>query len=199
MLSERARVKPARVLARKDSSTQKNRFELISLNHGTLEPDPKHDGAAMRNERLAPIWREEQGNEMSGLFARGCLEKVKRSDLPMGTRIISSRFHYKIKRHSAGEHLEALLKHGAQVRKEKQENAKNEKKENATKRAKQSDTVQALCLTTASKRVKIAAQGARKPPGCPLGAAQIPGVLDRMIRQNDISLYICRGFHFISS
>ena len=26
------------------------------------EPDPKHNGAAMRNERLAPIWKEEQGN-----------------------------------------------------------------------------------------------------------------------------------------
>jgi hypothetical protein len=69
------------------------------------EPDPKHNGAAMRNERLAPIWKEEQGNEMTGLFARGCLKKVKRSDLPMGTRVISSRFHYKIKRHSAGEQM----------------------------------------------------------------------------------------------
>jgi hypothetical protein len=68
------------------------------------EPDPKHNGAAMRNERLAPIWKELQGNEMTGLFERGCLKKVKRSELPMGTRVISSRFHYKIKRHSAGEH-----------------------------------------------------------------------------------------------
>jgi hypothetical protein len=68
------------------------------------EPDPKHNGAAMRNKRLAPIWKEEQGNEMTGLFGRGCLKKVKRSELPMGTRVISSRFHYKIKRHSAGEH-----------------------------------------------------------------------------------------------
>jgi hypothetical protein len=31
------------------------------------EPDPKHNGATMRNERLAPIWKEEQGNEMTGL------------------------------------------------------------------------------------------------------------------------------------
>jgi hypothetical protein len=68
------------------------------------EPDPKYNGAARRNERLPPIWKEEQGNEMTGLFGRGCLKKVKRSDLPMGTRVISSRFHYKIKRHSAGEH-----------------------------------------------------------------------------------------------
>ena len=41
---------------------------------------------------------------MTGLFGRGCLKKIKRSELPMGTRVISSRFHYKIKRHSAGEH-----------------------------------------------------------------------------------------------
>jgi hypothetical protein len=68
------------------------------------EPDPKHNGVAMRNERLAPIWKEEQGNEMTCLFGRGCLKKVKRSELPMGARVISSRFHYKIKGHSAGEH-----------------------------------------------------------------------------------------------
>jgi len=29
----------------------------------------------MRNER-ATIWKEEQGNEMTGLFVRGCLENV---------------------------------------------------------------------------------------------------------------------------
>ena len=68
------------------------------------EPDQKHNGEAMRKERLAPIWKEEQGNEMTGLFGRGCLKKVKRSELPMGKRVISSRFHYEIKRHSAGEH-----------------------------------------------------------------------------------------------
>jgi hypothetical protein len=67
------------------------------------EPDPKHNGAAMRNERLTAIWKEEQGNEMTGLFGCGCLKKVKRRELPMGTRVISSRVHYKIKRHSAGE------------------------------------------------------------------------------------------------
>ena len=41
------------------------------------EPDPKHNGAAMRNERLAPIWKEEQGNEMTGLssFRARLLEK----------------------------------------------------------------------------------------------------------------------------
>ena len=58
----------------------------------------------MPNKRLAPIWKDEQGNEMASLFGRGCLKKIKRSELPMGTRVISSRFHYKIKRHSAGEH-----------------------------------------------------------------------------------------------
>ena len=68
------------------------------------EPDPKYNDAAMHNKRLAPIWKDEQGNEMAGLFGRGCLKKIKRSKLSMGTRVISSRFHYKIKRHSAGEH-----------------------------------------------------------------------------------------------
>ena len=51
---------------------------------------------------MAPIWREEQEIEMKGLFARGCLRKVKRNELEKGTRIIGSRFQYKIKRHSAG-------------------------------------------------------------------------------------------------
>jgi hypothetical protein len=68
------------------------------------EPDKKYNDAAMRNERLAPIWKEEQGNEMTGLFGRSCLKKIKRIELPMGTRVIFSRFHYKIKRHSVGEH-----------------------------------------------------------------------------------------------
>jgi hypothetical protein len=41
---------------------------------------------------------------MTGLFRHSCLKKVKQSELPMGTRVIfSSSFHYKIKRHSAGE------------------------------------------------------------------------------------------------
>jgi hypothetical protein len=46
--------------------------------------------------------KEEQGNEMTGLFTRGCLKKVKRSELPMGTRVISSRFHDSSD--TAGEH-----------------------------------------------------------------------------------------------
>jgi hypothetical protein len=41
---------------------------------------------------------------MTGLFGRGCLKRVKQIDLPMSTRVISSRFHYKIKLHYAGEH-----------------------------------------------------------------------------------------------
>ena len=55
------------------------------------EPDAKQNGAEMRNERLASIWKEQQGNEMTGLFGCCCLKKVKRSKLPMGTRVISSR------------------------------------------------------------------------------------------------------------
>jgi hypothetical protein len=41
---------------------------------------------------------------MTGLSGRGCLKKVNRIELPMGTRVISSCFHYKINQHSAGEH-----------------------------------------------------------------------------------------------
>jgi hypothetical protein len=83
-----------------DEGASKTLYDLSWID--LTEPDPKHNGSAMRNERLAPIWKEEQGNEMTGLFGRGCL--VKRSELPKDTRVISSRFHYKIKRHSAGEH-----------------------------------------------------------------------------------------------
>jgi hypothetical protein len=79
------------------------------------EPDQKHNGAAMRNKRLAPIWDEEQGIEITGLFEHGCLKKVKRSDLPAGTRVIGSRFHYKIKRHSAGKHKTKVKRLKVQV------------------------------------------------------------------------------------
>jgi hypothetical protein len=39
---------------------------------------------------------------MKGLFERDCLQKVKKNELPTGTRIIGSRFQYKIKRHHVG-------------------------------------------------------------------------------------------------
>jgi hypothetical protein len=48
------------------------------------------------------MWQEEEKIELEGLTKRGCLKKVSRSSLPGGTRVIGSRFHYKIKRHSAG-------------------------------------------------------------------------------------------------
>jgi hypothetical protein len=40
---------------------------------------------------------------MKGLWERGCLGRVRRSDLPADARVISSRFHYKIKRSHAGD------------------------------------------------------------------------------------------------
>jgi hypothetical protein len=83
-----------------DEGASKALYDLSWID--LTEPDPKHTGAAMRNERLAPIWKEEQGNRMTGLFGRDCLKKVKRSELPMGTRVNSSRIHYEIKRYSAG-------------------------------------------------------------------------------------------------
>jgi len=39
---------------------------------------------------------------MKGLFDRGCLHKVKKNELPAGTRIIGSRFQYKVKRYHTG-------------------------------------------------------------------------------------------------
>ncbi len=57
------------------------------------EPDKKHNSAAMRNERLTPIWKEEQDNEMTGLFGRGCLKKVKRS------------FRHVLPLHDEGQHM----------------------------------------------------------------------------------------------
>ena len=54
----------------------------------------------MLNKQMTQIWKEEQGNEMTGLFTIGC----KLSKLPMGTRVISSSFYYKIKQHFEGEH-----------------------------------------------------------------------------------------------
>ena len=50
--------------------------------------DPKHNKAAHRNARLSPIWTREEHIEMDGLFARGCLIKRNRRDLPTDTRII---------------------------------------------------------------------------------------------------------------
>ena len=101
--SEKQRPLDTRAELRKATQEEASK-ELHDLSWIDLtESDPKYNGAAMRNKRLAPIWNE-QGNEMAGLFGCGCLKKIKRSELSMGTRVISSRFHYKIKRHSAGEH-----------------------------------------------------------------------------------------------
>ena len=50
--------------------------------------DPKHYKAAHRNARLSPIWTREEHIEMDGLFARGCLIKRNRRDLPTDARII---------------------------------------------------------------------------------------------------------------
>jgi hypothetical protein len=46
------------------------------------EPDPKHNGAEMRNERLASIWKEQQGNEMTGLFGCCCLKRSSEASCP---------------------------------------------------------------------------------------------------------------------
>ena len=66
--------------------------------------DPKHYKAAYRNARLFSIWTREEHIEMDGPFARGCLIKRNRRDLPTDARIIGSRYVYKFKRHHSGRH-----------------------------------------------------------------------------------------------
>jgi len=67
-----------------------------------LEPDPRNHRQAMHHPRLAPFWKEAGGEEMTGLFRRGCFKKHRVSDLTPEQRkhIFGSRFHHKIKRHT---------------------------------------------------------------------------------------------------
>ena len=63
------------------------------------EPDPKHNGAAMRNKRLAPIWEEEQGIEITGLFEHGCLKIRLRGICPRTketSKMLSDRRDHRI-------------------------------------------------------------------------------------------------------
>ena len=73
-----------------------------------LEPDPPHRRRAMQNARLKPFWLGAEDKEMKGLWDKGCFEKVRRSQLPQGTRVFTSRFHYKIKRFSTTSALKSL-------------------------------------------------------------------------------------------
>ena len=73
-----------------------------------LEPDPPHRRRAMQNARLKPFWLGAEEKEMQGLWNKGCFERVQRTSLPAGTRVFSSRFHYKIKRYSATSALKSL-------------------------------------------------------------------------------------------
>ena len=67
-LDTRAQLREA---TQEEASKALHDFSWIDL----TEPDPKYNGAAMHNKRLAPIWKDKQGNEMTGLFGRGCLKK----------------------------------------------------------------------------------------------------------------------------
>eukprot|EP00961_Rhodomonas_salina_P092106 1239496-Rhodomonas_salina.2 len=68
----------------------------------SLEPHPATRKQTMANERLRPFWLGAEKKEMDGLWPLngGCFERVKRSELPRGTRVFGSRFRYKIKRHT---------------------------------------------------------------------------------------------------
>ena len=65
-----------------------------------LEPDPKTRKIAMANPRLKPFWLGAEHKEITGLFRRGVFQRVHEKDLPRGTKVFGSRFHYKIKRHT---------------------------------------------------------------------------------------------------
>jgi hypothetical protein len=56
-----------------DKGASKAFHDLSWIN--MTESDQKLSSVAMRNERAA-IWKEEQGNEMTGLFGRGWLKNV---------------------------------------------------------------------------------------------------------------------------
>ena len=73
-----------------------------------LEGDPPHRRVAMRNLRLKPFWLGAEQKEMAGLWDKQCFRKVRRADLPEGTRVFTTRFHYKIKRYSATASLKSL-------------------------------------------------------------------------------------------
>ena len=65
-----------------------------------LEPDPKSHRQAMKHPRLKPFWEGAETLEMDGLWARGCLRRIRKSELTDTERkhIFRSKFHYKIKR-----------------------------------------------------------------------------------------------------
>jgi len=54
----------------------------------------------MKHPRLKPFWETAENLEMEGLWARGCLQRVRKSTLSEAERqhIFRSKFHYKIKR-----------------------------------------------------------------------------------------------------
>mmetsp|Transcript_62276 Transcript_62276/g.129140 ORF Transcript_62276/g.129140 Transcript_62276/m.129140 type:complete len:194 (-) Transcript_62276:86-667(-) len=51
-----------------------------------LEPDPKNHRKAMQHPRLAPFWGEAAGEEMEGLWRRGCFKRWKRFFCPCAPR-----------------------------------------------------------------------------------------------------------------
>eukprot|EP00961_Rhodomonas_salina_P067783 910159-Rhodomonas_salina.1 len=66
----------------------------------SLEPDPSNWKQAMSSECLCPFWLGAEKKEVDWLWSRGCFEGVKQSELPKGTQVFGSRFHYKIKLHT---------------------------------------------------------------------------------------------------
>jgi len=60
-------------------------------------PDPKHHGQVMRSS-MRTEWIESQNLEMQGLWSRGVFQQVLRTSFCPQDWVLSTRFHYKIKR-----------------------------------------------------------------------------------------------------
>jgi len=93
-----AEVLVAQQLAALRTLTPEDGLDDITL----LEPDPKSHRKAMKHPRLAPFWAEAAGEEMDGLWRRGCFKTWKLSELTREQRkhVFGSRFHHKLKRHT---------------------------------------------------------------------------------------------------
>jgi hypothetical protein len=80
-----------------DKLSEKKEDEEVDLVYIDLfESDPAQYRQAHVNKKLSPQCQIEEAIKMKGLFDRGCIIKMKRSDLPKGNHIVGSRFQYKI-------------------------------------------------------------------------------------------------------
>ena len=73
----------------------------FSLQVDQFEPDPRNRAAMLNGpQHLIPHWQQAEAVEMDGIWKRGCIKRVRRSDLSSVDKVFQSRFHYKIKRNA---------------------------------------------------------------------------------------------------